>query len=100
MSRDTAQLWEDWDRQVRFKREKEVRAELTKLNKENGKINSTKFNLKKGTKQQIRKHTSVKKEIKKLEIRENFQACNNDPTSTFYQAISDHQRSKRRVDYC
>ena len=38
MSLDTAQLWEDWDRQVRFKRENEVICQLTKLNKEVGKI--------------------------------------------------------------
>ena len=35
------------DRHVRFKNENRIREELTKLNKEAGKINSVKFNVRK-----------------------------------------------------
>ena len=47
MTLNKAQLEEDWDRQVRFKSENKIRDELTKLNKEAGKINTVKFNLRK-----------------------------------------------------
>ena len=47
MTLDTAHLWEDWDRQVRYKIENKTREELTMLNKDNGKIKGVKFNVKK-----------------------------------------------------
>ena len=48
---DTAQLWEDWDRQSRLKIEKDVRAKLNELKKQKCKIDSVKLNVKKGMKQ-------------------------------------------------
>ena len=48
MSIDTDQQSEDWDRQIRFKREKDVRTKLSKLNKQENRIDSVKFDLKKG----------------------------------------------------
>ena len=42
---DIAQFWEHWDRQVRFKREKEVRAKLIKLNRQQYKMSSINFNM-------------------------------------------------------
>ena len=46
MELDTAQLWEDWDRQNRYKHDKDIRVEM-KVNNQEGKINSVKFNFKK-----------------------------------------------------
>ena len=44
---NTAQMYEDWHRQVRYKNEKDIRMKLADLNTMKGKINSVKFNIKK-----------------------------------------------------
>ena len=42
---DTAQLWQDWDRMDRFKKEKQIREDINNLKLSECKINSVKYNL-------------------------------------------------------
>ena len=43
MALDTAQLFEEWDRQVRFKNEKDIRTRLAELNTKSRKTNSVRL---------------------------------------------------------
>ena len=43
--RDTAQMYADWDRQVRYKNEKAIGMKPAEVNTEKGKINSVKMNM-------------------------------------------------------
>ena len=42
---DTAQLWQDWDRIDRFKKEKQIREDINNLKLSECKMNSVKYNL-------------------------------------------------------
>ena len=33
-------------------------------------------------------------------LREKYQVSINDPTPVFYEAMSDHDKSKRKIDFC
>ena len=91
-------MYEDLNKKVRYKNEKEIRIKLAGINIEKGKINSVKFNIrKKELSNKLETILRQKREIKELEIRKKYQASNNNPTPAFYQAMAAHRKSKMKI---